>query len=166
MRLAICAVTGALLCACSPTAGPNETSYTLAGCATGALGGGLMGNLLGHGNAGATLAGVGLGAAAGCLTGNAIGRQLDEQDRRIAAAATLRALSLPPGRQTTWQSDHSTNNGRITVQSAQKVASNGSASSSGGGECKTVREVAYIKGQEVTQDAKYCRNPQGEWASA
>ena len=163
MRLAICAATAALLCSCSPNAGPNETAYTLAGCATGGLAGGLMGNLIGHGNAGATLAGVGLGAAAGCITGNAIGRQLDERDRELAQAATIRALSLPPGRQATWHSDHTANNGRITVQSVQKVANNGTAS---GGECKNVREVAYIKGQEVTQDSKYCRNAQGEWTSA
>jgi surface antigen len=163
MRLAIWAVTGALLCGCSPNAGPNETTYTLAGCATGGLAGGLMGNLLGHGNAGATLAGVGLGAAAGCLTGNAIGRQLDERDRQLAQAATIRALSLPPGRQTSWKSDHTNNSGRITVQ---KVASNTSSGGGGGSECKIVREVAYIKGQEVTQDSKYCRNAQGEWASA
>ena len=160
MRLAIWAVTGVLLAACSPNAGPNETTYTLAGCATGGLAGGLLGNLIGHGSTGATLAGVGLGAAAGCLTGNAIGRQLDERDRQIAQAATIRALSLPPGRQATWKSDHTSNSGKITVE---KVASN---TSTGGGECKIVREVAYIKGQEVTQDAKYCRNPEGEWASA
>jgi surface antigen len=164
MRLAICAVTGAFLAACSPNAGPHETTYTLAGCATGGLAGGLLGNLLGHGSAGATLAGVGLGAAAGCLTGNAIGRQLDERDRQIAQAATIRALSLPPGRQIAWKSDHTSNSGKITVE---KVATNtSSGGGGGGGECKIVREVAYIKGQEVTQDAKYCRNPEGEWASA
>jgi surface antigen len=162
MRLAICAVIGVLLAACSPNAGPHETSYTLAGCATGGLAGGLLGNLLGHGNTGATLAGAGVGAAAGCLTGNAIGRQLDERDRQLAQAATVRALSLPPGGHRNWTSDHTSNHGSITVE---KVASNGS-SASGGGECKIVREVAYIKGQEVTQDSKYCRNPQGEWASA
>ena len=162
MRVMICALAAVLLFGCSPNAGPNETSYTLAGCATGGLAGGLMGNLFGHGGTGATLAGVGLGAAAGCMAGNAIGRQLDERDRELAQAATMRALSLPPGRQATWRSDHTSNNGRITVQSVQHPSTTASA----GGECKLVREVAYIKGQEVTQDAKYCRNTQGEWESA
>jgi surface antigen len=164
MRGMICALAGLLLFACSPNAGPNEVNYTLAGCAAGALGGGLMGNLFGHGNTGATVAGVGLGAAAGCLAGNAIGRQLDDRDRQLAQAATVRALSLPPGRQATWRSDHTTNSGRVTVQSVQKPTT--TASSGGGGECKLVREVAYIKGQEVTQDAKYCRGTGGEWESA
>lgn len=40
------------------------------GAVAGAVGGGIIGSAIGHGNAGATL----LGAGAGALTGNAIGR--------------------------------------------------------------------------------------------
>jgi len=57
-----------------------------------------------------------------------------------------------------WKSDHSGATGSAQVVSVQKQAS--------GGECRTVREVAYIKGQEVPQDSTYCRAPDGSWVSS
>jgi surface antigen len=140
--------------------GPKEQQYTMAGCATGLLAGLGAGLGLGHGNSGAALAGAGLGMAAGCTTGNIIGRQLDAQDRRAAYAATLAALNAPvttrPKPQY-WNSDHGTgNHGSVIVQATTHA---------GGKECKQVNEVAYIKGSEVNQPTKYCRDSSGEWGA-
>jgi surface antigen len=141
--------------------GPKEQQYTIAGCATGLLAGLGAGLGLGHGNTGATVAGAGLGMAAGCATGNIIGRQLDAQDRQAAYAATLAALNAPAAthpKPQYWRSDHGTgNHGSIVVQATTHT---------GGKECKQVNEVAYIKGSEVNQPTTYCRDSNGEWATA
>lgn len=140
--------------------GPKEQQYTMAGCATGLLAGIGAGLGFGHGNTGATVAGAGLGLAAGCATGNIIGRQLDERDRQAAYAATLAALDAPPTPRPKphyWNSDHGTgNHGSVVVQATTHTD---------GKECKQVNEVAYIKGAEVNQPTKYCRDSSGEWAA-
>jgi surface antigen len=149
----------------------KEQSYGAGGAALGALACGAAGAAIFHTTAGA------LGSAAACgavgyLVGSSIGRKLDEQDRARAAAATQAALAQPvyyPHNTTnvvrprphpvTWKSDHGTgNSGTAAVVAVQPQPS--------GGECRTVREVAYIKGQETTQESKYCRSADGSWTSA
>jgi surface antigen len=142
--------------------GQHEQQMTAFGCAAGAVGGGLLGLVAGHGNGGAVAAGAGAGLLTGCVAGNIIGRQLDERDRRAAETATLAALNAPPSSRPTaraWRSDHGTgNHGTVVVQSTTRTA---------GGECKQVNEVAYIQGKEVNQPAKYCRSgPEGDWKEA
>ena len=143
--------------------GPHEQEMTAYGCAAGALGGGLIGLVAGHGNGGSAALGAGAGLLAGCAAGNIIGRELDERDRQAAEAATLAALDAPPSRRPVahaWHSDHGTgNHGTVFVQSSTKTAD--------GGECKQVNEVAYIKGEEVNQPVKYCRSgPSSDWTQA
>ncbi|MGO4725585.1 MULTISPECIES: glycine zipper domain-containing protein [unclassified Inquilinus] len=147
------------------------TALTLAGCQTneqtgglfgaggGALFGGLLGNAVGHDQT-STLIGAGLGAIGGYFVGSAIGRQLDQADQQRAAQTTRRVLTSSARRGTTrnWQNRSTGVRGSSTVVA---VEPNGS----GGGECRTVREVAYIKGQEVEQQSKYCRGSGGEWAA-
>ncbi|HVY15148.1 MAG TPA: glycine zipper 2TM domain-containing protein [Rhodopila sp.] len=165
----------ALACAVSlplVTAGcqNNEQTGALLGTGGGALVGGVLGNVLGHSTT-ATLIGAGVGGALGYFAGSAIGRNLDEADRARASAATQQALATPvyyppsgaparpPPRPVSWVSDHNTNvRGSSTV-----VAVNRDARS--GGECKMVREVAYIKGQEEVQNSRYCRSSDGSWVA-
>lgn len=149
----------------------KEQSYGAGGAALGALACGAAGSAIFH-----TALGT-LGSAAACGTagyfiGSSIGRRLDQQDQAAAAAATQEALAVPvhypPGRTTvvhpttrpvSWNSDHGSGaRGSASVVAVQPQSS--------GGECRTVREVAYIKGQEETQTSKYCRNADGEWTSA
>jgi surface antigen len=141
--------------------GQHEQQMTALGCAAGAMGGGLLGLLGGHGNGGAVAMGAGAGLLTGCVAGNIIGRQLDARDRATAEAATLAALNAPPNsRPRAWRSDHGTgNHGTVMVQSTTRTAN--------GGECKEVNEVAYIQSQEVNQPVKYCRTgPHGDWKEA
>jgi surface antigen len=143
--------------------GQHEQQMTAVGCAAGALGGGLIGLMAGHGNGGAVAAGAGAGLLTGCVAGNLIGRQLDQRDRAAAEAATVAALNAPPSSRPVaraWRSDHGTgNHGTVVVQSTTRMAS--------GGECKEVNEVAYVQGKELNQPVKYCRGGSGgDWKEA
>jgi len=57
-----------------------------------------------------------------------------------------------------WTSDHSGASGTATVVAVQRTSS--------GAECKTVREVAYVGGKELTENQKYCRTASSEWRKA
>jgi surface antigen len=165
VRLAfvLAAVSSTIVVTGCDSMGQHEQQMTAAGCVTGALGGGLLGLVGGHGSGQAIALGTGAGLLTGCAAGNIIGKQLDERDRRVAEAATLAALNAPPARHPvahTWRSDHGTgNHGTVVVQSTMRSA--------GGGECKQVNEVAYIQSEEVNQPVKYCRSgPEGDWKAA
>ncbi|HET6605156.1 MAG TPA: hypothetical protein VFG62_00720 [Rhodopila sp.] len=145
----------------------NEQTGALLGTGGGALVGGVLGNVIGHSTA-ATVIGATVGGGIGYFAGSAIGRNLDEADRARAAAATQQALAAPvyyppsgapprpPAQPVSWASDHNTNiRGSSTVVAVNRAPR--------GGECKTVREVAYIKGQEEVQNSKYCRSSDGSW---
>src|SRR5262245_32214549 len=145
----------------------NKQTGQLVGAGGGALIGGAIGNAIG-GNTTGTLLGAGLGAVGGYFIGGAIGEQLDEADQKRAAAATQQVLAepvtytpnpppTPPAKPASWQSDHSGNSGSAKVVSVQQTANKG--------ECRTVHEVAYIKGQEVQQNSRYCRSTDGAWVA-
>jgi surface antigen len=155
----------------------NETYGQLLGGGVGSVLGGLVGNQFG--GTAATLIGVGVGTVAGVMIGGSIGASLDQRDRELAAAATYRALEAPtvtdgppvasrsaprsaskpaakpaPSKSVAWQSERDPNvRGTSTVTGSQVEPS--------GETCKTVREVAYIQGQEVVQQTQYCRAPGG-----
>jgi surface antigen len=180
-RLLIVAVAGLpLLGACAT----NEQTGGLIGALGGAAGGAAIGGAVSHRGSGA-LIGAGLGALGGYMIGSAIGRALDERDRQFAAQATQQVLYEPvpayyyeeapppygappppprhrraaaPPPAARWSSDHSGARGSATVVAVQREPS--------GGECRTVREVAYVSGQELKQDQRFCRNPSGEWQKA
>jgi surface antigen len=143
----------------------------------------VIGNELG-GTTGALVAGIG-GGVLGGLIGGEIGGRLDEADRERASQATLQALerseveaasapqptvgeSLPvtpvPQRQpepvvasspvVAWDSDENEDvSGTAEVVDAEIDTANR--------ECRTVREIAYIGGEEIAQESQYCRDPAG-----
>ena len=120
------------------------------------------------------------GAAAGAYLGGEIAKRLNQSERVQATQATQAALEAPvvaapqtpatpaptsPGavpvqsKQVAWQSDSRTD----VAGSAQvtQVAQNPST----GGECRTVREVAIIRGEEIIQDTQYCKGNTGQWSA-
>jgi surface antigen len=141
----------------------NQQNGGLLGAGAGGALGGLLGNAVGKGSGKTTSTVIGAvgGALAGYFVGSAIGSKLDSKDRTKAETATTAALHQPTqrARPIRWKSDHSGNNGQAQLVEVEPA-------SGGGGECRTVREIAYIKGEEVTQNSKYCRSPAGEWVSA
>jgi uncharacterized protein YcfJ len=72
-------VAGLLTSACSSPRGPHEANDTLIGAGGGAIGGGLLGAVIG-GPRGALL-GAGVGAVAGGLIGKSYGQTQDDQRR-------------------------------------------------------------------------------------
>ncbi len=151
-----------LLTACQT----QEQTGALVGAGGGALAGGLIGGAIG-GRGGAAIGAI-LGGAAGLFAGSMIGRQLDEQDRARAEAATRQvlaepvyyatptAMTAPPPRPVSWTS--AKNAGPRGMAQVTQVSKNAD-----GGECRMVRETAYIQGREVVQDTRYCRGRDGQW---
>jgi surface antigen len=135
----------------------NEQTGTLVGAGGGVVAGGLIGNALG-GRTGAII-GAALGGVAGGFAGSQIGAKLDQRDRERAEAATRQALAAPPNRPVAWASaEDKAVRGTATTTQVQRQAS--------GGECRLVRETAYIKGEEVVQNQRYCQGRDGAWAAA
>jgi surface antigen len=119
--------------------------------------------------------GAGFGALGGYFLGSSIGAKLDATARQKAQAATEQVLAEPLTREDvkpvakgkpvahakpvakrkTWVDKQSDTHGNAEVTDISSLPD--------GGECRTVREVAYIKGQEVTQNSRYCRNKTGQW---
>jgi surface antigen len=138
----------------------NQTLGTVAGGATGAVVGNVVGGALGGTTA--RIIGTAVGAIAGAMIGGEIARRLDEGDRKQASQATEQALeepSPPPAAKPTaasrpvkWRSTRNPDvGGSSTVTGTRRTGA--------GGECRTVSEVAYIRGEEVRQDSTYCREP-------
>jgi hypothetical protein len=145
----------------------NTGTDSLIGGGAGAAFGGLVGNLMGH-SATSTLLGAALGGAAGYFAGSAIGQQLDAHDRELAAQQTSEGLDEPaptpePGHAVyvrhhhahRWASDHTTTNGSATLEKVSVTPA--------GNECRLVRELAVIHGQEVVQHTSYCQTASGSW---
>lgn len=144
---AVCAL-AITLGACSGDAGPRTGD----GIALGAITGGLFGLATGRGP-GAVVA----GAVAGGVIGGVIGNSLDEQDRRRAYEAELRALEAEgPGAPVSWRGDRGAY-GTIVAgppypyQSYQR--------------CREYTHTVYINGQPRSARGVACRNPDGTWSS-
>jgi len=142
---------GLLLAGCANM--NNEQQGGAIGAGSGALIGGVLGKAFG-GTKGA-IAGASLGALGGYFVGSSIGARLDAEARAKAQKATERALNQKSTKRHGWEDKASHTHGHTDVIKVDKQAD--------GGECKTVREVAYIKGEEVVQKSKYCRAASGEW---
>ena len=136
----------------------NQQAGGAAGAGIGGILGGVFGNQAGHSGT-STVVGAGLGALAGYFVGSAIGARLDDADRKKAEASTTKVLNSGTSKHSSWTSDK----GKTVHGSSDVVKVDPKPD---GGECKTVREVAYIKGEEVTQNSRYCRAAGGEWAAA
>jgi surface antigen len=142
----VCA--GALLLAgCSGDTGPRTQDGIFLGALTGALIG--AGANRGPG-------GVVAGALIGGLVGGAIGNALDEDDRRRAYDAELRALEAEgPGAPVSWRGDRGAY-GTIVAgppyayQSFQR--------------CREYTHTIYINGRPQTARGIACRNPDGTWS--
>lgn len=95
-------------------------------------------------------------------------RRFAASDRETAANTTQRALEHPvsnpatvaevPPPPATWRFDHSGASGSTQVIAVQPRSS--------GGECKMVHQIAYIQGNEVQQNTRYCQSPNGSWTQA
>jgi surface antigen len=139
----------ALVGACGT--GNNEGTGTIVG----ALAGGVVGHQFGKGS-GNVAATVG-GAVIGGIIGNQIGHDMDERDRRMAAAAEYRALEYgQTGSATPWNNPATRHRGQIVP---------GQYYSEGGRFCRPYTHTIYIDGAPETARGTACREQNGTWRS-
>lgn len=144
----------------------------LAGCATdkskkeiGAEVGMIVGTVVGVGIAVATgsddgidegmLIGAGAGAIIGGMAGSYFGEKLDELDQVKAEMAAMTALKADDERPVNWKSEQ--NEG---VGGSVRVVSDAGAHTS---DCKVVRHILNISGEEVIEEQEYCLDASGSW---
>ena len=130
----------------------------------GAEAGLLIGTVIGVGLAAATGSdgaeeGLLIGAAAGAIIGSAmgsfVGEKLDEIDQLKAEMAALTALKADDARTVSWKSDQNDGvGGTASVVSGKGVV---------GSECKIVRHLLNISGEEVVEEQEYCLDANGSW---
>lgn len=145
---------------------------SLAGCATdkskkeiGAEVGMIVGTVVGVGIAVATgsddgidegmLIGAGAGAIIGGMAGSYFGEKLDELDQVKAEMAAMTALRANDERPVSWKSEQ--NEG---VGGSVKVVSGVEAQTD---DCKVVRHLLNIAGEEVIEEQEYCLDASGSW---
>jgi len=133
--------TGAFADECS---GRDHTNGTVLG----ALGGGLIGGLAGHGN------GLGIvgGALLGGLAGNAIARDMDCDDRPYAARSYHESFQGPVGQRHDWNRGPD----RGYVVTNREYRRHGMI-------CRDFTQVVYRHGREFNRDGTACRRRGGEW---
>lgn len=125
--------------------GPKESQSTIGG----ALIGGIVGGLIGHGGS-ASVVGAIAGTAIGGFIGNRIGASLDEQDRIALARATRAAFASGKSQRFRRKSGV---HGNISVVSSSRV---------NGKPCRTVKQEIVLKNGSVLNDTlSACRGPNG-----
>lgn len=145
--VALALILPVLLLAC----GPDNKQGT--GTIVGAVAGGAAGAAIGGRKN--RIPGLAIGALAGGIIGNQIGRSLDEEDRRIAAAAEFQALEYgQPGQPTPWDNPQTQHRGQIVP---------GKPYQQGGQHCRSYTHTIYIDGQPQTARGTACRAPDGTW---
>ena len=145
---------------------------SLASCATdksrkeiGAEVGMIVGTVVGVGIAVATgsddgidqgmLIGAGAGAIIGGMAGSFFGEKLDELDQVKAEMATMTALRANDERPVSWKSEQNED-----VGGSVAVVSGAGAQTA---DCKVVRHMLNIAGEEVIEEQEYCLDASGSW---
>jgi len=135
-----------LLGACSGPSGPRTSD----GIFLGALTGTIIGAAANRGPGG-----VIAGAVIGGLVGGVIGNALDEDDRRRAYDAELRALEAEgPGTPVSWRGDRGAYG---TIVAGPPYAYESYQ------RCREYTHTIYVNGQPQTARGIACRNPDGTW---
>jgi surface antigen len=144
------ALSGALfLSACSPDAGPNETS----GAVIGGVTGGLLGNIAGEGAGGAgRLATTAFGAALGAIVGGQIGRNMDERDREYAYETAN--MSLQQNRVAYWNNPNNGHRGEFRPR--RSYMRNGHW-------CRDFTHTIWVDGEPDFVEGTACQRQDGSW---
>lgn len=148
----------------------------------GALGGAVAaGMLVGDDNGAVLAAAVLAGAAAGGWLGANFGRGLDEAERERVAATTQQVLNQEVPRSSPLRSASAAYSPQAAAvaptanwtspTNPQSVSGKTTllqvSADGGGGECRTVRQLVVVNGQEETQDAQFCRSSaSAQWQMA
>jgi surface antigen len=136
-----------VLAACGP--GNKQGTGTIVGAIAGGAAGAAIGGPKNRAG------GIAIGAVAGGILGNVIGKDMDEQDRQMAAAAEYQALEYgQPGAPTPWNNPANQHRGQIVP---------GKPYNQGSTFCRPYTHTIYIGGQPQTARGTACRGPDGAW---
>ena len=125
-----------------------------AGTLIGGVAGALVGSRFGKGS-GALFA-TGAGAIAGALIGGSIGKNMDDNDKKIAELTSQRALeSAPSGKAVEW---HNPDNGNYGYVTPTKTFQNQQ-----GSYCREYTQVIVVGGKEERAYGRACRQQDGSW---
>ena len=161
-KLIAIVLTATMLTACTgPNGQPNSgimngggLNKQDIGTGAGAIGGGVLGSLVGHG-AGKVAATIG-GALLGGMLGNSIGKSLDNADKAAYDSASQKALeTAPTGQAMPWRNSKSGNSGTITPTNTYQLAD--------GQYCREYSQTIVVGGQKQQGYGKACRQPDGTW---
>lgn len=156
VSMACGAMAAALIAGCADNGTGGGMNKTTTGALIGAGAGAAVGGLAGHGSAGAIVA----GGLAGALLGGIIGQVMDQRDREARQAALQQALQTSPNNQPkAWRNAKTGNSGTIKPL-------NGYAKSPTAQTCRNFTETYVKDGKPYEQNAKACRNANGEWELA
>lgn len=137
----------ALLAACGP--GNKQGTGTIVGAVAGGAAGAAIGGSKNR------IPGVAIGAVVGGIIGNQIGASLDEEDRRMAAAAEYRALETgAAGAAVAWDNPQTQHRGQIVP---------GKPYQQGSQFCRPFTHTIYVSGEPQTARGTACRNADGTW---
>ena len=144
--------------------------YLLNGCANkskqeivgevGAVTGGVLGGAVAvvTGEDDYIVLGAGIGAAAGAIIGSFLGEKLDELDAIKAEMATMTALTSEDLSPVKWKSDENQGvSGKVAVIEEQKINMSN---------CKTVKHIININGEEIEEEETYCLDSEGSWSAS
>ena len=123
------------------------------GTLIGGVAGGLLGSQFGKGSG--QLLTTGIGTLAGAFAGNLIGQSLDEQDKKLLANSSQRALEFSPsGSPIAWKNPDSGNSGTVTPMRASKK---------NGRYCREYSQEVLVAGKKQSAYGTACRQPDGTW---
>lgn len=138
-----------LLAACSPDAGPRETS----GAVIGGVAGGVLGSAIGRGAGDTGRAATTLfGAALGAIIGSNIGRSMDEEDRRYAYETA--EMSLRQNRMQAWRNPANGHRGQFQPRRSYMR---------GGYWCRDFTHTIWVDGEPDYVEGTACQRPDGSW---
>ena len=136
---------------CENTGASGVGPKTGLGAALGAAGGGLIGAAAGGG-----ATGIAAGVLLGGLAGGVVGNKLDNEDKRMAARASQRALETQrTGTTTSWRNPDTGHSGTVTPTRTYQSAS--------GQYCREYQQSVLIGGEKHQSYGTACRQPDGSW---
>lgn len=145
-----------ILMGCTVTGSSSDNKNMIGGASIGAILGGVAGASASHGNAGATVA----GALAGGLIGGLIGQKMDERDREERNAALLQTLQTSANDHPRhWKNPKTGNSGTIKPVNGYTKVANAQT-------CRDYTETYTREGKTYTDNARACRDANGQWKPA
>lgn len=140
------------------TYGSTGTSSPINKQNVGALGGAVIGGVLGSqvGGGSGRLWATGAGAVLGGLAGSEIGKSLDRADHAYMNQAYSKAMTAPAGQNITWSNPDSGNSGSYNTIRTGRDNSTGTM-------CREYQQTIKVGGKTQQGVGTACQNADGSW---